>query len=162
MPIPHIPLVASTDVAFRLNVEPGGSQTVSSFELNSDTERPTQFSGSAVDDRSVRTETTAAEDTQPPIFQGGDSLPSLAPSERIVCLTVAGNQEELQTRSQAALTDAGWFVTATAKTTAYMLAGVVQEIGQYLPQSIGVAMANEVARYIDPHLDLFFLGDQLV
>jgi hypothetical protein len=126
VPIPHIPLVASTDVAFRLNVEPGGSQTVSSFELNSDTERPTQFSGSAVDDRSVRTETTAAEDTQPPIFQGGDSLPSLAPSERMVCLTVAGNQEELQTRSQAALTDAGWFVTATAKTTAYMLAGVVQ------------------------------------
>ena len=39
---------------------------------------------------------------------------------------MAGNQEELQTRSQAALTDAGWFVTATAHTTAHMLEGVVQ------------------------------------
>ncbi len=126
VPLPPIPLVASTDVAFRVNVEPGRCQTVSSFDLNVDTERASQFSGSAVDDRSVRTETASAEDTQPPIFQGGDPLPSLAPSERIACLTVAGNQEELQTRSQAALTDAGWFVTATAHTTAHMLEGVVQ------------------------------------
>ena len=43
-----------------------------------------------------------------------------------MCLTIAGNQEELQTRSESALTEAGWFVTASATTTAHMLQGVLQ------------------------------------
>ena len=114
LPLPSIPLVASTSVALRVNVEAERCQNVTSFDLNVDSERAAQFNGSAVDDRSVQKETTAAQDTQPPIFQGGDPLPSVASAERTVCLTVAGNQEELQTRSEAALTDAGWFVTASA------------------------------------------------
>ncbi len=126
LPVPQIPLVASTNVTFRVNVEPGRCQNVTSFDLNVDSERAFQFSGSAVDDRTVRSETIASQDTQPSIFVGGDPLPSIAPSERSACLTVAGNQEELQTRSEAALTDAGWFVTASAKTTAHLLAGIVQ------------------------------------
>lgn len=126
LPLPKIPLVASSSVTFRVNVAPGRCQNVSSFDIHTDTERASQFNGSAVDDRSVRAETTSAQDTQPAIFQGGDPLPSLAPTERTACLTVAGNQEELQTRAASALTDAGWFVTASAKTTAHMLEGIVQ------------------------------------
>jgi hypothetical protein len=126
LPLPQIPLVASTSVVFRVNVEPGRCQNVTSFDIDSDSERPSQFNGSAVDDRSIRAETTSAEDRQPPIFVGGEPLPSIAPSERSLCLTVAGNQEELQTRSDAALTDAGWFVNASAKTTAHLLNGIVQ------------------------------------
>ena len=126
LPLPSIPLVASTSVALRVNVEAEQCQNVTSFDLNVDSERAAQFNGSAVDDRSVQKETTAAQDTQPPIFQGGDPLPSVASAERTVCLTVAGNQEELQTRSEAALTDAGWFVTASVTTTAHLLAGILQ------------------------------------
>jgi hypothetical protein len=136
--LPQIPLVASTDVAMRVNVDPDTCQNVTSFDLNVDAERASQFRGSAVDDRSVRSETTSAEDTQPSIFQGGTPLPSIAPSERSLCITTGGNQEELQTRSEAALTEAGWFVTASARTTAYMLRGIVQPHDVIPVEGLGV------------------------
>jgi hypothetical protein len=41
-------------------------------------------------------------------------------------LTTAGNQEERQTKSESALSEAGWFVTASATTTSHMLQGVLQ------------------------------------
>jgi hypothetical protein len=162
LPLPEIPLVASTDVVFRVNVEPGRCQNVTSFDLNVDSERAYQFNGSAVDDRSVRAETTAAQDTQPTIFVGGDPLPSIATAERTVCLTVAGNQEELQTRSEAALTDAGWFVTASAKTTAHMLAGIVQPHDVVPVEGLGtrdsgdyqVSSVTHVINAADHHMEM--------
>ncbi|HEY5751993.1 MAG TPA: hypothetical protein VIT21_02490 [Chthoniobacterales bacterium] len=162
LPLPQIPLVASTDVVFRVNVEPGRCQNVTSFDLNVDSERAFQFSGSAVDDRSARAETTSALDTQPSIFIGGDPLPSLAPSERSACLTVAGNQEELQTRSEAALTDAGWFITASATTTAHLLAGIVQPHDVVPVEGLGtrdsgdyhVSSVTHVINGADHHMDV--------
>jgi hypothetical protein len=74
----------------------------------------------------VQPQPTAASDNQPPLIDGGRSLRSTAEAERSICLATAGNQEELQTRSEAALTEAGWFATATAATTAHMLRGVLQ------------------------------------
>jgi hypothetical protein len=124
--LPDIPLVPSTEVVMRVNVVKDKCPNVTGFDLNQNAECPTSFSGTAIDDRSVEPQTTSAQDTQPPVLDGGESLQSFAPSERTLCLTTAGNQEELQTRSESALTEAGWFATASATTTAHMLNGVLQ------------------------------------
>jgi 1-aminocyclopropane-1-carboxylate deaminase/D-cysteine desulfhydrase-like pyridoxal-dependent ACC family enzyme len=42
-----------------------------------------------------------------------------------VSITTAGGQEVLNARAESALTEAGWFVEATASTTAHMLGGVL-------------------------------------
>jgi hypothetical protein len=94
--------------------------------MNENAERPTSFGGTAIDDRSVEEQSTSAQDTQPAIVDDGETLASIATAERTLCLATAGNQEELQTRSESALTDAGWFVAASASTTAHMLQGVLQ------------------------------------
>jgi hypothetical protein len=124
--LPDLPLVPSTEVVMRVNVVKEKCPNVTGFELNQNAEQPNRFNGTAIDDRSVEPQTTSAQDTQPPVVEDGESLSSFAPSERTLCLTTAGNQEELQTRSDSALTEAGWFVTAKASTTAHMLHGVVQ------------------------------------
>ena len=46
--------------------------------------------------------------------------------KRTLCVTGAGNAEDVRGRAEAALSDTGWFVTATASTTAHMLKGVLQ------------------------------------
>jgi phage protein D len=124
--VPDVSLVPNTDVVMRVNVTKEKCQNVTGFELNENAELPTSFNGAAIDDRSVEAQTTSAQDDQPPLVDGGESLPSIAIAERTLCLTIAGNQEELQIRSESALTEAGWFVTASASTTAHMLQGVLQ------------------------------------
>jgi hypothetical protein len=124
--VPDVPLIPSTDVVIRLNVVKEKCQNVTGFELNQNAEQPTAFSGTAIDDRSVEAQTTSAQDNQPPVVDGGESLLAFASAERTLCLATAGNQEELQTKSESALTEAGWFVTASATTTAHMLQGVLQ------------------------------------
>lgn len=124
--VPELELARSTDVVLRVNVAKEKCQNVTGFDFNENAENPTSFSGSAIDDRSVEEQTTSAQDNQPPVVEDGESLASIAPAERTLCLTTAGNQEELQTRSESALTEAGWFVTASATTTAHMLQGVLQ------------------------------------
>ena len=123
---PALSLTPSTDVVLRVNVAKEQCQNVSGFELNQNAEQPTTFNGTAIDDRSVEPQTTSAQDNQPPVVDGGETLSSVATAERTLCLTTAGNQEELQTKSESALSEAGWFVTASATTTAHMLQGVLQ------------------------------------
>ena len=124
--LPALSLTPTTSVVMRVNVTKEKCQNVTGFELNQNAERPTSFSGTAIDDRSVAGQTTSAQDTQPPVVDDGRSLQSFASAERNLCLTTAGNQEEMQTKSEAALSEAGWFVTASATTTAHMLRGVLQ------------------------------------
>jgi hypothetical protein len=124
--LPNLPLLPSNDLVLRVNVAREKCPNVTGFELNQNAERPTTFRGAAIDDRSVETQPTSTRDNQPPVMESGRSLPSIATEERTLCLATAGNQEELQNRSESALTEAGWFVTATATTTAHMLNGVLQ------------------------------------
>jgi hypothetical protein len=124
--LPAVQLVPTTDVVLRVNVAKEKCQNLTGFELSQNAERPSRFQGSAIDDRAVEAQSTSAQDTQPPIVEGGEVLSSFAPAERTLRLAVAGSPEELQIRSQAALTEAGWFVTASATTTAHMLRGVLQ------------------------------------
>jgi len=124
--LPSLPLVPDTAVVMRVNVVKEQCPNVTAFDLSVNAERPTRSPGTAIDDRAVAPQSIAAADTQPAVVDGGRSLSSIATAERSICLATAGNQEELQVRSDAALTEAGWFATATAATTAHMLRGVLQ------------------------------------
>jgi len=99
-------------------------QNVTVFDLSMNPDQPSQAPGRALDDRDLNQHRAAVSDPQPTIRQDGQRLAGCQ-SERDVCITTAGNQDELQTKSEAALTDAGWFVNATASTTAHMLGGVL-------------------------------------
>jgi phage protein D len=122
--VADIPLVPSVDVALRVNVAPDRCQTVTAFQMDVDVERPNGFEGSAINDRDGRESRTSADDRQPALASG-ERLRDVTGRNRSVCITSPGDAEELQPRAEALLTDAGWFVHATASTTAHMLGAVL-------------------------------------
>jgi hypothetical protein len=124
LPIDLIQLVPTVAVALRVNVKPDRYQNVTAFDLTENPERPNQFTGTAINERDLQESRTSATDPQPAIRQDGRGLNGSG-VQRDVCITTAGNPTELQNRAESALTEAGWFVNATASTTAYMLCGVL-------------------------------------
>ena len=122
--VDQIQLVPNVTVKLRVHVDKDQCQNVTVFDLSMNPDQPSQAPGRALDDRDLNQHRAAVSDPQPTIRQDGQRLAGCQ-SERDVCITTAGNQDELQTKSEAALTDAGWFVNATASTTAHMLGGVL-------------------------------------
>ena len=120
-----IQLAPTTQLRLRVNVDPSQCQTVTTFELSSSAERPNRHTGTALNDRDVEIEDSVSEDRQPPIRPNGRTLTDMTGEERQICVTSPGDSEELNPRAESALTEAGWFVNATASTTAYALGGVL-------------------------------------
>jgi hypothetical protein len=117
--------VPSVNVTLRVNVDQGLYQTVTAFAMDMDVERPNSFVGTASNDIDLKVDKTSVTDPQPAVQTGGTGLLGLTGIERSMCIASAGNLQELRPKAEAALTDAGWFVNATASTTAFMLGGVV-------------------------------------
>jgi hypothetical protein len=99
-------------------------------------ERPSQFKGTAVNDRAGAERKTVAMDRQPPQAKGGKRLADCNP-DRILCITTAGNEDELQYRAESALTEAGWFIDVTASTTVHMLRSVLLPHDEVEVQGLG-------------------------
>lgn len=99
---------------------------VTSFNVREEMERPTTATVGGVDDLQVRSERSSASDPQSPLASGGRTLTSNTSVQRGLSVTAPGTAQDAQMRAQAALADAGWFLTAHANTTAHMLRGVVQ------------------------------------
>jgi hypothetical protein len=114
-----------TTVRLRVNPPPEECQTVTSFDLKVNIEQPTSFEGHAINDQTGRLDRTIAEDRQPNIVKGGEPLSDDPPGKRQLCVTSAGDQLEMRNKAESALTEAGWKLTATARTTAHMLGGVL-------------------------------------
>ena len=125
VPVDQIKLVPTVAVKLRVHVEKDQCQNVTAFDLALNPERPNRFTGSVIDDRDLSEATTFVTDTQPVIKNAGERLAGCQ-KPRDVCITTAGNLDELQTKAESALTDAGWFVQATASTTAHMLGDVLR------------------------------------
>jgi hypothetical protein len=132
----RIQLKPRVNVTLRVNVEMEQCQNVTTFDMTMNFERPSQFKGTAVNDRAGKERRTFAEDRQPPLAKGGMRLANCNP-DRILCITTAGSEEELQRKGQAALTEAGWFIDATASTTAHMLGGVLLPHDEVEVQGLG-------------------------
>jgi hypothetical protein len=123
--VDQITLVPSVDVTLRVNVDKDQYQNVTVFEMDMDVERPNSFAGTAINDTDHKEDKTSVTDPQPAVQTEGTGLVDLTGIERQICIISAGGLQELQPKAEAALTDAGWFVNATASTTAFMLHGVL-------------------------------------
>ena len=119
LPIDQIQLIPTVPANLRVNVEQALCQNVTAFDLNVNPDQPSKVPGTALDDRDLQEHLTTVTDPQPVIDQGQRLTDCQV--ERDLCITTAGNQEELQTKAESALTDAGWFVNATASTTEHLL-----------------------------------------
>lgn len=120
----QIKLKSKVDVALRVNVQKEECQNVTAFDMTVNFERPSQFQGCVINERTGKKQTVAPLDRQPPQTKGGKRIINCN-FERDLCITTAGNVEELQRKAESALTEAGWFVEATASTTAHMLGGLL-------------------------------------
>jgi hypothetical protein len=123
-------------VTLRVNVEKSRCQNVTAFHVTEDSERPSKFSGTAIDDRSAQSNSTTATDPQPALEKRGRRI-DRCNFERDVCITTAGNIEELLRKALSALTEAGWFIKATASTTVHMLGDVLQPHDEIKVEGLG-------------------------
>ena len=153
VPVDQIPLVPSVSVKLRVNVDKEQCQNVTTFNLTMNPERPNQFAGRAVDDRDLARAKTSVTDQQPTVSRNGQRFAGCQ-AERDLCVTTAGNPDELQNRAESALTEAGWFLNATAGTTAHMLDSIliphdVVEVEGLGPQHSGPYQVKAVTHVIN-------------
>lgn len=119
-----VKLMPTVALKLRVNVKEAKSRNVTAFDLDMDTEQPNRFTGTAINERDLQDDTTFTTDPQPAINKDGQTLKACQ-AKRDVCVTTAGNQTEMQNRAESALTRAGWYIHATASTTAFMLGGIL-------------------------------------
>jgi hypothetical protein len=127
-PDSEVKLVRTTNAQLRVNVPKDDCPNVTAFSLHMDAERPNRFPGAAIDDREVKKRSAEPTDPQPAITPEGARFPEnpgSPPSERDACVVAAGNPEEVRVKAEASLTEAAWFLNATASTTAHMLNDVL-------------------------------------
>lgn len=155
-------LVANTDLRLRVNVEPSQCQNVTAFEMEQRTENPKKFDGRALSDRDLRSDLVTAEDRQPLIRQGGVGLRGLTRKDRVICFASPGDQKDMQPRAESAMTQAGWFLNASADTTAHMLGGVlvphdvieVDGLGRRHSGAFQIEAVTHVVNAADHHMNL--------
>ena len=161
IPVDQIKLVPTVQVTLRVNVEQEQCQNVTVFDLHMHAERPNRFAGTAHDDRDHRRPRLFVTDPQPPIERDGQRFAG-GEARRDVCIITAGNADALQSKAESALAEAGWFVHATASTTAHMLGGVllphdvveVEGLGQEHSGAYQVKAVTHVINAADHFMDI--------
>lgn len=123
--VDQIKLTATVPVKLRVNVDKERCQNVTAFDLKMNSERPNRFAGTAIDDTNVKSVSVSPPNPQQVIVKGGRRLTDDCVKPRDVCITTAGNSEELHCKAESALTASGWLLEATANTTTHMLGGVL-------------------------------------
>ncbi|MCM1983268.1 hypothetical protein [Lyngbya confervoides] len=154
-------LVPTVMVALRVNVEEDQCRNVTRFDLGINAEQPNQFSGTTINEADLKEDRTSTTDPQPAIRPGGLTLSNCS-AQRDLCVTTAGNQTEMQNQAESALTEAGWYVNATASTTAFMLGDVllphdvieVEGLGKAHSGPYQVQSVTHVINAADHYMDL--------
>ena len=143
------------------------ANNVTAFQVSEDAERPNAANVSAIDTAGVTKDRTSASDPQTPLGPDGKPLPDVTGLKRTLCITAAGNAEQVRGKAEAALADAGWFVTAKASTTVHMLGGVLQPHDIVEVQGVGdrhsnfyrVRRVTHVITPADHHMDIELQGN---
>lgn len=131
-----ISLVPTSALELRVHVPADQCPTVTAFDLEIDSRRPSRYRAGSMAREDGEPVTTDATDPQPAAGAGSRRLAQLGGTERELCMPGAGDPQDTQTRGEAALTEAGWFVRATASTSANLLGGVLQP--HDIVQAVGV------------------------
>ena len=154
-------LLPTTTAVLRVNVAGADCPNVTTFRLKMEAERPNRFKGTHINDREVKARPTEANDPQPAIRRDGRRFPG-DETVRDACVVSAGNEEELLARAEASLTAAGWFLNASASTTAHMLNDVllphdvieVEGLGDVHGGPYQVRSVTHVINAADHYMDL--------
>jgi hypothetical protein len=120
-----IQLVPTSELILRVHVPSAQCPNLTSFQVSVDGGRPSRYRAGSMPSEEIRPGTTEASDPQPPAGQGAQRLGQLGGVTRELCMPGSGDPQDTQTRGEAALTEAGWFVQATASTTRHLLGGVL-------------------------------------
>jgi hypothetical protein len=146
-------LVPSGTPVIRVNVPGDDCPNVTTFNAEVDSERPNAAAGGTVNALDGQVDDAGGASTQAPIDEGA-SLLQIDGVERSICVASPGDADEQRRRQESALTEAAWFVEATASTTSHMLNGilapheVVQVIGAGAQLS-GIYQVMEVVHVVN-------------
>lgn len=141
-----LPLAATTPLALRIHVPSKDCPNVTAFQVNTDARRPNAYRAGAMQTEDVDPATTDVTDPQPPAGNASRRLPDIAGVRRDLCMPGAGDPLETQTRGEAALTEAGFCVQATASTTRHLLGGVLKPHDVVNAIGVGPKFANATFR----------------
>src|SRR5205085_12200731 len=97
--------------------------------------------GAAVNPRTGQLERTKVTDPQPGL-DNGPTLKQIDGVTRTICVTSAGGADELQAKQEAALVEAGWFIEASASTTAHMLGAVMKPHDVVAVEGVGAELSG--------------------
>lgn len=140
-PAPPVLLAPPNAPSLRVNVPPDQCPNVTAFQVDTDTERANAANGAAVNPRTGKLDRTQATNPQPGIGDG-PSLVEIDGVKRTLCVTTAGGADELQGKQEAALVEVGWFVEASASTTAHMLGGLLKPHDVVPIEGIGTELSG--------------------
>lgn len=121
-----IQLIPTSELTLRVHVPSSQCPNVTAFQVSVEGDRPSRYRAGSMPTEEIRPGATDASDPQPSAGQGAQRLGQLGGVTRELCMPGSGDPQETQTRGEAALTAAGWFVQATASTTRHLLGGVLR------------------------------------
>lgn len=121
-----VELVPTTELELRVHVPSDQCPNVTAFQVNTDGARPSRYRAGSMPTDAIDPTTTEASDPQPPAGEGTRRLAQAGAGARALCMPGSGDPQDTQARAEAALTEAGWFVQATASTSRHLLGGVIQ------------------------------------
>jgi hypothetical protein len=121
---PLLPL-SDSSITLRHNVPHDQCPNVTSFALNGDGARPSSATASTTNLTDGETDGVETRDQAAPLGGGGQGLAQRAPARALRPRPQSGARN-LRRRSEAALRDAGFFVSADVSTTRYLLKNVLE------------------------------------
>ena len=165
-------LLPTSNLELRVHVPSSQCPNVTAFQVDVDSRRPSRYRTGAMARSDERPSTTDASDPQPPAGNGAQRLGQLGGVQRELCMPGSGDPQDTQARGEAALTEAGWFVQATASTSSHLLGGVLQPHEVVTAVGVGPRLGsaafrvkeathviNAVSHLIDLKLESNGLGD---
>lgn len=141
-------LIPSSGLALRVHVPKESCPNVTAFQLTVDSRRPSQYRGNALNATDLGKDTATETDPQPASKGGSQRVESLD-GARDLCMPGQGDPQETRTRAQAALTEAGWFVNATASTSRHLYGGLLMPHDVISVEGVGKKNGNAAFRVKD-------------
>jgi hypothetical protein len=123
-PLDLLPL--SGDKVLRLDVARNCCRNITSFRVDVDVEKATMALVQGQDDQSGEADSSEATDPRPPVDPDADRTIASFGCQRTISRPDAGSAADQTSQSDSTLADEGWFVTASASTSAHLLPGVIQ------------------------------------
>ena len=139
--LPPILPLSDNSLTLRYNVPRDQCPNLTRFELSTDGTRPSEVSTATRNLTDGGEDPVEVSDQAAPMGGSGQRLPERAP-KRQMATRPQGNAQDVRRRNQAALRDAGFFVSAEISTTRHLLKNVLEPHLVVAVEGIGGANAR--------------------